>query len=299
MRIDRQSDRTLGAIVVLSSGIWGLYWLPLRVTEANGVSNAWSIALFNACPILVMLPYLVFFRKPQFESLREIALVGTFTGTGMSFYAFGLVESEVVRATMLFYLTPVWSTVIGYFWLGERFAPGRIAAIAIGLTGLFLLLSGLGPESAPLNVGDLFAFMSGIAWGFGAAGLKKWPNLPVAATASMQFAVATAVAAVAGVAFFSDPFPTSNALLNSLPVAFAPSVLLLLPSVLILFRISRLLFPGRVGILMMSEALVAVLSAWILIPEEKLTAWQWAGAAAIISAGLVELLWGNERRPIR
>ena len=288
--IDRQSERNLSIIVAIAAGVWGLYWLPLRAIEASGVANAWSIALFSACPIIVMLPYFLFFGRDQFRRFREIALIGIFTGSGISFYAIGLVESGVVRATMLFYLTPVWSTAIGYFWLSERFNPRRVAAIALGLTGLYLLLSERDTASAPLNVGDLFAFLSGIAWGVGAACLKKWPELPVPATAFVQFAAASVIAALAGIAIFSDPFPSANALIAAFPIAFVPSTLILLPSVLVIFRVSRLLFPGRIGVLMMTEVVVVAVSASLLIPEETLTARQWVGACAIVAAGLVDVL---------
>ncbi|MDE0306305.1 MAG: DMT family transporter [Albidovulum sp.] len=296
MWIERQSDRRLSVIVAIAAGVWGLYWLPLRAVESHGVANAWSVALFSACPIAVLIPYFLFFGRNQFRRLREIALIGIFTGTGISFYAIGLVESGVVRATMLFYLTPVWSTLIGYFWLSERFNPGRIAAIVFGLAGLYLLLSERDTELAPLNVGDLFALFSGAAWGLGAACLKKWPEIPVPATACVQFAAAALVSALAAAVIFSDPFPSAQAIILAIPVAFIPAALILLPSVLIIFRVSKLLFPGRVGILMMSEVLVVIFSAWILIPEEKLTAWQWVGACLIISSGLVDVFSTISRR---
>ena len=292
------SDRTLSAIVVLAAGLWGLYWLPLRAIETHGVVNAWSVALFSVCPIFVLIPYFLFFGGNQFKQFRKTALIGIFTGSGVSFYAIGLVESGVVRVTMLFYLTPVWSTLIGYFWLGEKFNPGRVAAIVFGLTGLYLLLSRRDAEVAPLNIGDLFGFLSGVAWGFGASCLKKWREIPVPATVFAQFAVAFLVAATSGMVIFTDPFPSANALIASLPFAILPSCLVVLPSLLAIFWVSRLMFPGRIGILMMSEVLVVVLSAWILIPEERLTAWQWAGAGAIVAAGLVDVLWasGKKRR---
>ncbi len=42
----------------------------------------------------------------------------------------------------------------------------------------------------------------------------------------------------------------------------------------------------------MSEVVVAVFSASILLPGEKMAVLQWIGAAAILAAGLVEVLFG-------
>ena len=47
--------------------------------------------------------------------------------------------------------------------------------------------------------------------------------------------------------------------------------------------------PGRSGLLMMTEVVVAVFSAAILIPAEALSFWEWIGAAMIIGAGVIEV----------
>jgi len=69
----------------------------------------------------------------------------------------------------------------------------------------------------------------------------------------------------------------------------------ILPSFFVILRVSQVLFPGRVGILMMSEVIVAIVSASLLIPEETMLWLQWVGAAAIVAAGLIEVLFGYSR----
>jgi drug/metabolite transporter (DMT)-like permease len=57
-----------------------------------------------------------------------------------------------------------------------------------------------------------------------------------------------------------------------------------LPTALLIFRIMQYISPGLVGILMLSEALVAAVSAaWLL--GEILTASQWAGVGLILATG--------------
>jgi len=68
--------------------------------------------------------------------------------------------------------------------------------------------------------------------------------------------------------------PSPQAIVASLPVAFISLVLVLFPSTLILFSISQLLYPGRVGVLMMSEVAIAVLTASIFSSDEYMTALQ-------------------------
>jgi len=54
----------------------------------------------------------------------------------LALFTIGLVLSSVVRVTLLFYLAPIWSTLIGSYWLKEEVTRGRWIAIAIGLLGL-------------------------------------------------------------------------------------------------------------------------------------------------------------------
>ncbi len=63
----------------------------------------------------------------------------------------------------------------------------------------------------------------------------------------------------------------------------------LVPSLFAIFWASSHLFPGRVGILMMTEVLVAVISA-ALILNEPMRMMEWLGVILIIGAGVLEVL---------
>ena len=82
-----------------------------------------------------------------------------------------------------------------------------------------------------------------------------------------------------------DVFPETHRLIAVLPVAFLASMVVFLPSVLLIFRIMQYVLPGLVGILMLSEVLVAALSSWLFL-EEALTLSQWAGVLAILETGV-------------
>ena len=58
-----------------------------------------------------------------------------------------------------------------------------------------------------------------------------------------------------------------------------------LPPVLLIFRIMQYVSPGLVGILMLSEVLVAALSSWLFL-QEALSLSQWAGVLAILVTGV-------------
>ena len=147
------SEGITSVLVFFIASFWGVYWIPLRYLEAQGISGGWAIALLNAPAALLLLPLVLWQWKQHRAQFWQSVLIGLLTGLGMALYTSGLIYSSVVRATLLFYLTPAWATLIGIFWLGEKATWQRWAAIAVGLAGLGLLVSG--GSSVPLNIGDL------------------------------------------------------------------------------------------------------------------------------------------------
>ena len=97
---------------------------------------------------------------------------------------------------------------------------------------------------------------------------------------------------------YEAAIPSFSLIMENFVLAFTWSVIELLPSFCIIFRISQILFPGRVGILMMSEVVVAVISAKIFLPEEQMFVLQWVGAIAILTAGLIEIVFGYNKNNV-
>lgn len=261
---------TLG--LFFGASVWGLYWLPLRALSDMGLSGGWGVVYFNLCPLLVLAPILIWGRRTMFRNLRAALFIGAATGLGLGLYSTSIVLGSVVRMTMEFYLTAVWSSIIGVVWLSERADLRRGITVAAGLLGLLLLLSGGSDDPASaLGLADVLAVTSGILWAFGAAGMKRWPGAHVAATTAFQFVFAVVAGGALQLLVLSGPVPTIDQLITAFPLSFFGSTLILLPSVYLIFWACRLLYPGRAAILMMSEAVVAVVSATLLLPDETLT----------------------------
>ena len=198
---------------------------------------------------------------------------------------------------MLYYLTPVWATLIGVIWLREPLTHARIVAIAVAFLGLFLLLTidGDGPAQ-PLNIGDLYSLLSGVFWAFGVASLNRWPSIPILPLTAVIFLSTTIFSALFAGVLNAEQIPDLQMFKAGFLTAAFWSIVIFLPCFCIIFRVSQVLFPGRVGILTMSEVVVAIISASILVPEERLELIQWVGATAIILAGLIEVSYGYKNQ---
>lgn len=282
---DAGLQRRASIALFAGASVWGLYWLPLREMNRIGIEGTWGVVYFNFWPLVILIPLVIWQRGRAFERLAPALFIGLTTGVAMGFYSTSIVIAPVIRMTMEFYLTSVWSTIIGVIWLSERLDWRRGATVAAGLLGLFLLIAGASaaPELA-LGMGDVLAITSGILWALGAAGMKRWPGPHVLTTSALQFAFAVLAGAILAYFLFPGSAPEPALLLAAFPMAFAGSAMLLLPSILMIFWACRVLFPGRAAILMMSEALVATLSATLLLPEETMSSVQWAGGVIVLLA---------------
>ena len=284
----RNIEPLASAAVLLSAAFWGLFWVPIRHFEANGIQGAWAVVALYLPACVILLPPCAWDWRRQGAHLRLALLVGALVGLGLSCYGVALIHTSVARATLLFYLTPAWSTLLAFFLLREPLRWNRWAAILLGLLGMLLLVSGDGDGGGGINAGDLLALLSGMFWALGATLIRANAGAPILGMTLSQFLFTLVfVPVIAGLLAPLQP-PDAAAALPLLATVALASVLMLVPSIFLLLWASQLLSPGRVGLLMMSEIIVALLSAGYFLPEETLGALQWLGAGLILAAAAVE-----------
>lgn len=291
-----QANRTLlpTLAIMIGSAIWGIYWLPLRYVEQLGMSGGWAVVLANLIPLFILLPLSLRYRSAIYPDLRIIVIIGFFAGAALTFYSIGLVYTTVVRATLLFYMTPVWSTLIGMVLLNEKVNWSRWAAITVGLTGLYFIVGGGSESNHTLNIGDWFGIASGIAWGIGGVLIKKNPDISVTGMVTSQHLSSFSLALILCLLLPGvGEIPDISVWIDATPAMLAYSWLGLVPSLFAILWASSKLFPGRVGILMMTEVLVAVISVSLLL-NESVSALEWLGVLLILTAGLLEMFGGSD-----
>ena len=140
--------------IVLPGALWGLYWIPVRYLEARGVGVVWLTLGVFAAGVVFLVP--VVLRRPGARAAftPRMLVTGLLTGGGFVLYSVAIALTEVVTAILLFYLSPVWATVLGRFVLSERLTGARVAALGLGLGGLWVVLGGEGGAPLPRNLGD-------------------------------------------------------------------------------------------------------------------------------------------------
>ncbi len=258
------------------------------------MSGAWAVVLASLLPLSILMPLSCWFWREIRPEIKAIAIIGFYTGAALVFYAIGLIYSTVVRATLLYYLTPIWATLFSLVMLREQVRWNRWMAILVGLAGLYFILGGASDLTTPINIGDYFGLASGLFWGLGAVYLKKNPGVKITGMVASQhlFSLAFALAGCALLAQI-NVIPHWSVWAATIPVMWLYTCLCLVPSLYAIFWASGRLYPGRVGVLMMTEVLVAVVSASILL-DERLQMLEWLGVILILTAGLFEV-FGNDK----
>jgi drug/metabolite transporter (DMT)-like permease len=146
----------------------------------------------------------------------------------------GLVYSPVIGVTLLFYLTPIWSSLIGMYWLNEPTTKSRWLAICIGLLGLTLLIS-QGDGQIPLNIGFIYGFIAGITWAVGGSMMKRYNKIPINSLLFFQLLFAALADLFLDLISGRSPTPSLSLLGEVVPISIAISLLIILPCMLIIF----------------------------------------------------------------
>jgi drug/metabolite transporter (DMT)-like permease len=162
---------------------WGFNWTALKVALSEvppwtfrsfclGLGAAVLFSALRAGGQRIVLP------TGHWGRLCGLALLNI-TSWNM-LVAFGIAMIPSGRAAILAYTMPLWAVPLSVWLLGERVTRAKLAGLALGLSGLALLLlesfSGFG--RAPL--GALLVVGAAISWALGTVLQKRYPvTLPV------------------------------------------------------------------------------------------------------------------------
>jgi drug/metabolite transporter (DMT)-like permease len=269
--------------------LWGLYWVPLRALDSVAASGPWATLAAVAVALVVTAPS-AWRERARIRATHRGALVSTLLG-GVSFvlYSNGILYGHVATVILLFYLTPIWSLLLTRIWFGWPASGWRYAAIAMGLGGIMLVLAGgEGGVPLPTGMGDWFGLLSGLLWAVSSTGLRTSVRTGGAATNFVFCAGGALGALVIAAALGGAPPPVpAGAWLEAAAWLALLGVGWWGISLAVFMWAAQRIDPTRLGILMMTEAIVGTLSAALFTSEPF--GWQiGAGAVLVVGAAVLE-----------
>jgi len=281
------------ASVALVGCAWGIYWLPLRELTALGFSGEWATAaIFIAC-LPAAIPLAIIARGELRAHWRGLIWLALGNGGAFCLYSNAYAYTSVFNVIFLFYLSPVWSVLITRIWLGDRVSLTRLGCVALGLTGLVVMLSADGGWPLPRNLGDWMALSCGVVWAMTAVVIRRNTHIGTAANSVGFFLGGVVAALLLALLGGSANLPAPAALTAGWVWVIGIAWLGWVPAQLLLFWGVARISPVRSGILLMTELLTgAVTAAWL--SGDPLTWQQVLGGAMILSAGLGDVLTSRD-----
>ncbi len=272
--------------LLMSATLWGLIWYPYRWLSHMGVSGLMSSFMTYGVALIVGLPL---YRRHVSNALAAkwwwlaIAVSSGWTNTA---YVLAVINGEVMRVSLLFYLAPLWTILFSRVLLGERLSRLGFYIILLSLAGAVVMLWQVdGRLPLPRNPAEWAGLSAGVSFALTNVLSKKADMLSIEAKSLGIWVGGTLV-----------PLPL---LLLLQPLSFAAwtgysvqvwGVLLMLAVAMIIITVVLQygllhVAANRAIIILLFELIVSALSAYFLAGE-SLVGKEWLGAAMIMTASL-------------
>jgi drug/metabolite transporter (DMT)-like permease len=289
-----QSTGVVSLVVAAAGAFWGLWWIPLRLLERNGLAGNWANVVLNVAATLIVLPFALGKLPLTKRGLGNLLVIGLLAGFTFALWNHSLIYGNVVRVTLLFYLSPIWATAFGIILLRDPIGLLRVLSILLGLSGAAMVLDFHGLVPVPRNAAEYGGLVTGVSFALLIVYIRRTRDIG----ALEKTLVNSAFSVPFGLLFLAivpAPAPTLPTIVGALPLILFCCIWLVPVQLLILWCAGRL-DPGRITVLLLLEVLASAISA-ALLTDEPFGWHEFVGCILILGAGLVEGLDQFRSRP--
>jgi drug/metabolite transporter (DMT)-like permease len=243
--------------------------------------------VFGAYGILTLILSPLLFK--QFSIWRRhkkvMLLIALFGGGANLAFTYALINGEVIRVMVLFYLLPVWGVAGGRLFLKEEVDRWRYLGAFLAISGAFFILGGFDIFDAPPSWIDLIALASGFFFAMNNLLFRAAQSVPVGSKIGSMFVGCFMLASLflsAGI----EQFPVDVTAYAWGMLTLYTLFWLLLANIGSQWSVTHM-EAGRSSIIMIMELIAAVISATI-IANETMTLIEYTGGALIMTAAFIE-----------
>ena len=285
---------TISFALLIAAGMWGLFWIPQRALEAGGLTGGWATISQMVIPFAMLLPISLWrLYKGQSFGL-EYPLIGLLFGGGIACYANSFLLTDVVRALILFYITPVWTTIFEIVFLRQIPRFYRYITLVLALSGVWIVFGQEGVIPLPQNSGDRIALLGGILIAASTVRMEiKKPEgiYPILFSFFFYGGLFTLIQSY----FLSDylgDVPSIESWVAMMPWLILIAILFHIPTNIVILGAPSRIGAGIFSIIILFEIVVGTFSAAVLTDE--LIGWrEILGSSFIIFAGLTEIIFAS------
>ena len=270
--------------LLIAASLWGTSWYPLRLLDAQGLHGIWAAFFIYAGTLVFGLPLFLFRRQACFAHWRYLLLLGLVSGWCNVAFFLAILEGNVVRVLVLFYLSPIWAVILARFVLHEVLSGLAKLSLAIAMCGaLIMLWSPAVGLPWPQTQADWLAISSGFAFALGNVITRQGERVPILAKTLSTWFGAVAVGGLWIVLSSSSlPEVSQTTLLAALGLGAGAIVIM---TALVQYGVTNMPV-HRSAVVLLFELFAGAVSAQLLT-NEIVTLQEWLGGVLILlAAGL-------------
>jgi len=255
--------RKLPGPFLIFLGACSLSFGGLIVKSFEG-ATLWQILFWRTVFFLIVISlYLALtFKKQVFKSFYNLGFPGFFGGfilsLGFSGYVFAMYNTTVANANFIIQTQTIFLAIFGYFFLKEKISAITLTSIILAISGILLMVgSSLSPGQMS---GNIAAFIMPISFATLILVVRKYPTVDMVPA---QF--------VAGVFALLIGYLMSEKIMispNDIFLGFLAGFLQLGLGFIFITIGAQRTPSAMVGIIMLTEAVLGPLWAWLFINEQ-------------------------------
>ena len=226
-------------------------------------ANLWQILFWRSVffSIVVLFFLILNYKKNFFNSIYKIGLPGFFGGMvlscGYAGYVFAMYNTTVANANFIIQTQTIFLAIFGYIFLKEKISKLTLASIFLAFGGIFLMLGS--SLTTGQMVGNIAAFVMPISFAVLILTVRKYPSIDMI---PLQL-IAGIGAVIIGYLFSSVIIISLHDILLGFVAGFFQ-----VGFGFIFITIGAKTTPSAlVGIIMLTEAVLGPLWAWLFINE--------------------------------
>lgn len=269
--------------LLFAATLWGVFWYPLRWLESEGIGGLWATLLIYLGTSVYFIPYL----KRSFIEIRTspvlMLALAFFAGVTNIAFFLAVIDGEVVRVLLLFYMSPIWATVLAYFILNERLSLHNLSALVIALFGMVIMLWRVDMKYPwPTQISDWLALLSGVAFAITNVVMRMTHTISSRSKAIVGWYGVIIVSLVL-IAILQLPFPEFK--ISTFTIAFIiGATMVVVMTLAVAYGVSQLPVQQS-AVILLFEVIVGAVSAYVLIGE-VMAVHEWIGGVLILFAGV-------------
>ena len=264
--------------------VWGIIWYPYRLMANAGVSGIYSSFYVFILTIAIALPYFFITKKKVPIWSKDFWLLALVAGYTNISYVLAVIDGEVVRVMLLFYLSPVWTIFLAHFMLNEDTQKRHYIAVFISLIGAFIMFWEPGYLIHLDSKSDWLALSSGLGFAITNVMTRKHEHMTVNQKA-LAIWLGVIVVAMICIMFNKNALPTLDFFRPvDAAIMMAIALSLFLSTLLVQFGVTQIK-AVEASSFFLFEIVVAAISSYFLVGE-SIAFNEWLGGIFII-AGVI------------